>query len=453
MTKLDLNIKLHPKQYDVFNDEARFIVLVAGRRFGKTTLSVNKLFISALTTPNSVNWYIAPTYKQAKMIAWKMLCEAVPLDIRKATNQSDLSMTLHNGSVIELKGCDNPDSLRGAGVNFVVVDEFAIIPDAMDLWGAVLRPLLTDTKGKALFIGTPKGLNSFHDLYQKGLRGEDEFKSYLFQSVENPYLDPAEIKLAEMSTLPAIYAQEYLCSFLASNENVLIKLQEIENLKGVQHYRDGIRRVISCDPSQGGDECVIYVIENTKIKEQMILHYDDTMKIAGELMMLSNKYYCDDFAIDSIGIGKGICDRLGELKKRVIVINSSEQATDPIQHYNRRTEMWWYLMEQIQKREIDYFTDNELKRQLSNVQFKVADSNGKVALEPKIKTKERLGCSPDRADAFVYGQWALQFINPQDYTPAQVDYNRKQAEIIQPLYDEMITAMSSGETRQSDYEA
>jgi hypothetical protein len=452
MTKLDLNVKLHPRQYDVFNDVARFIVLVAGRRFGKTTLAVNKLFISALTTPKSINWYIAPTYKQAKMIAWKMLCEVVPIDLRKATNQSELSMTLHNGSIIELKGCDNPDSLRGAGVNFVVVDEFAIIPDAMDLWGAVLRPLLTDTKGKALFIGTPKGLNSFHDLYQKGLHNEDGFKSYLFQSIENPYIDPAEIKMAESGTLPAIFAQEYLCSFLASNESVLIKLQDIENLKGVQHYRDGIRRIISCDPSQGGDECVIYVLENTKIKEQMILHYDDTMKIVGELMVLSNKYYCDDFAVDTIGIGKGICDRLSELRKRVIEINSAEKATNELQHNNRRTEMWWYLMEQIQQREIDYFTDNELKRQLSNAQIKVSDSRGQVGLEPKKNTKGRLGCSPDRADAFVYGQWGLQFIKTQDYTPAQVDYNRRQEEIRNPLYEEMVTAMS-GQTSKSDYEA
>lgn len=451
MTTLNLSIELHPKQYDVFEDDSRFIVLVAGRRFGKTTLAVQKLLVNALDHPSSLNWYIAPTYTQAKMIAWRMLLQAVPVALIAKKNETELALTLQNGSRIELKGCDNPDSLRGVGVKYVVVDEFAIIPDAMDLWGAVLRPLLTDTKGRALFIGTPKGLNTFHDLYQKGIRGDDEFKSFLFTSYENPYIDPQEIEKAKSDTLPSIFAQEYLCSFVASDENVLIKLEAIEGLKGINRYWADIKRIISCDPALGGDECVIYVIENTKIREMKVLHYDDAMKIAGELMMLGAKHYCKDFILDGCLLGKAIESRLSELKQKVTVVPGAQHCEPEERAYNLRAKMWWYLMQKIQNQEIEYFTDNELKRQLSSVRFKVSDSSGKIMLEKKEETKKRLGCSPDRADAFVYGQYGLQFVKAQDYTPFRYDFKREEANKIEPLYNDMMAVMAN-ETPKSDYE-
>jgi len=149
-------------------------------------------------------------------------------------------------------------------------------------------------------------------------------------------------------------------------------------------------------------------LENTKIIEEKILHYDDTMKIAGEIMLMLERHKINDCAIDTIGIGKGIVDRLGELNRNVIAINSAEEATDKDRFANRRAEMWWYAMQLILDQEVEPINDEELVKQLTSLRYKPPKSDGKIHLELKYETKKRLGRSPDRADAFVYGLWVLK---------------------------------------------
>src|SRR3990167_8714580 len=110
--KYDEIYQPHPKQLEVHKDRHRFRVLVCGRRFGKTTLAVNELIVNALKEPKSINWYIAPTYRQAKQIAWTMLLRFLPREIVTKTNETELKVELHNVAIIELKGADYPDSLR-----------------------------------------------------------------------------------------------------------------------------------------------------------------------------------------------------------------------------------------------------------------------------------------------------------------------------------------------------
>jgi hypothetical protein len=160
---------------------------------------------------------------------------------------------------------------------------------------------------------------------------------------------------------------------------------------------------------------VVYVIENTKIVDELILHYTDTMKIVGELMILSNKHKVDDFAIDCIGVGKGIADRLHEMGKKVNFVNSAAGSSDVHRFYNLRAEMWWYCMERILSRQVDVISDPELRRQLSSVRYKVVNSNGQIKIEAKDEVKKRIGRSPDRADAFIYGLWALKDVNEASY--------------------------------------
>ena len=195
---------------------------------------------------------------------------------------------------------------------------------------------------------------------------------------------------------------------------MLIPSQKIEELRNIHYYDTIIGKVIACDPSTGGDECVTYVFENNRIIDSKFMYERDTMKIAGELMVLSARHNILDFAVDTIGVGKGLCDRLKELHKRVNPINSAESSRFKKQFYNKRTEMWWYVMDRVFNKEMPYPMDTELRRQLSTVKYKVVNSQGQIQLEPKSETKKRLGRSPDRADAFVYGIWALQFTNPRN---------------------------------------
>ena len=160
-------MQLTPSQQEIAHDPSRFRVLIAGRRFGKSFLAIRELAYHA-RLPNRTVWYVAPTYKQARMIVFKPLVERLR-SLRWITkvNETNLEINLRNGSTIALKGADgDATNLRGVGVDFIVLDEFADInPEA---WYAAIRPVLSDRGGKALFIGTPKGIGNWsYDIYQQ----------------------------------------------------------------------------------------------------------------------------------------------------------------------------------------------------------------------------------------------------------------------------------------------
>jgi phage terminase large subunit len=193
--------------------------------------------------------------------------------------------------------------------------------------------------------------------------------------------------------------------------NTLITSNMLAELKGVIRHPKEIHRIVACDPSLGGDECPIGLIENGAVMEKKTLIGErDPMKIAGEIITIGNKWHTRCYAIDySGGLGEAIASRIREVQPsaRVFSLNSAEASSNEERWNNLRTEMWWSLMMKIQDKLIPYPEDEELRRQLSAVRFKVVNSNGKVALEPKDKTKERLKRSPDDADMFVYGNFKL----------------------------------------------
>ena len=338
---------------------------------------------------------------------------SVPDDVVKKTNESELSMELINGSLIELRGCDNPDSLRGVGVSFLVVDEFASIPDGELLWSEVLRPMLIDTGGRVLFIGTPKGLNAFFTMYEKGEKSEDGFKSFRFTSYDNPYLKKEEVDKLREELTPQAFDQEVMTSFLVSGEMTLIKLEDIEALKGNQFYEEKRVKHISCDPALvGGDKCIMLVFDNTEVIDKKEMYYSDTQKIASDIVFNVNRYDCVGVSIDSVGLGKGVCDAVAGILKdksvKVLQINSGASSSNKEKFMNLRAEMWWYVWEQIKNKKIVYPEDLEIRRQLSTVEYRLVNSSGRIGLVPKSQTKEYLGRSPDDADAFVYGIWGLK---------------------------------------------
>lgn len=204
-------ITLHPKQMEVYKSKARFRVVVAGRRWGKTALS-RVLIITHARVKKRKIWYIAPTYKMAKNIMWLDLMEAIPKKWIRKINETTLTITLINGTRIELKGADKPDSLRGVGVDFLVLDEFQDMTE--ETWTKVLRPTLADRRGLAIFIGTPKAYNYLFDLYKRGQDDEDDqWESWQFPTITSPFIPISEIKAARADMDPKSFAQEFEASF------------------------------------------------------------------------------------------------------------------------------------------------------------------------------------------------------------------------------------------------
>lgn len=190
----------------------RFKVAICGRRFGKTFLSLNRLCYEA-RIPNREVWYVAPTYRQAKQILWRKLKNKLT-DLRWSSkvNESELTITLKNGSTIALKGADNADSLRGVGLDYLVMDEFADIDPTA--WYEVLRPTLADKQGGALFIGTPKGLGNWaHDLYNMPTEFPDDWASFQYTTLDGGNVKAEEVEAAKRDLDERTFRQEFLATF------------------------------------------------------------------------------------------------------------------------------------------------------------------------------------------------------------------------------------------------
>jgi len=202
-------IRLKPPQWNVFTSDTRFRILVAGRRFGKTFLALTEL-CRAAWKPGSLAWYVGPTYKQAKRIAWKPLKQMTKPYWASTPNETDLRIELITGGTICLRGADNYDSLRGDGLDFLVLDEYASM--AHEAWPEVLRPSLADKQGRSLFIGTPKGYNHFHDLYQKA-QSQLTWATFQYTTAEGGNVAPEELEGATHELDERTYRQEFQASF------------------------------------------------------------------------------------------------------------------------------------------------------------------------------------------------------------------------------------------------
>ena len=199
----------------------RWSVLVCHRRFGKTVCMINHLIKSALMCPhkNPRFAYIAPTFKQAKSIAWdymKQFTDKIPLT---KFNETELRVDLPNGARITLLGAENSDGLRGIYLDGCVIDEYANIEGK--LFAEIIRPALSDRKGYCVFIGTPAGMNNnFYDLYQHANGAEDWF-NYKAKASETKIVDQEELDKAREVMGEKKYMQEFECDWIANIEGAI----------------------------------------------------------------------------------------------------------------------------------------------------------------------------------------------------------------------------------------
>lgn len=197
--------QLHKNQLAVFNSTARFRVMMSGRRFGKSELAVTEIVTNAIVGRSVA--YITPTYALAKTFFDK-LSKAVPFD----SNRSDLTIQFPNQGSVQFFTGERLDNLRGRKFHMVIIDEASFIPNLEDGWLNSIRPTLTDYKGKAIFLSTPKGKNYFYSLYMKGLAKEDSWESFKFSTYDNPFIDFSEIDEARRQLPQVVFEQEYMAN-------------------------------------------------------------------------------------------------------------------------------------------------------------------------------------------------------------------------------------------------
>lgn len=390
----------------------RFVVLVAHRRMGKTVLSVNHLIKRAIVDAKERGFYayIAPFRNQAEQIAWGYLKHyTAPIPMCKV-NEQKLSITLPNGVTIRIYGADNPDALRGAYFDGVVLDEVAQMKP--EVWGEILRPALADRKGWAVFIGTPKGINLFSQMYDKALErmaaGDPEWIAMLY-SVDRTHVIPDnELQALKLEMSENEFRQEFMCDFNAAADNVLISIDTVR-VAACRQYREhdyaASPRILGVDVARfGSDASVIFKRQGVVSWPPTVIRKLDNMALADQVAIQIREWQPDAVFID-IGNGAGVVDRLRQLRFDVTEVAFAGASSDP--HYaNKRMEMWAEMAKWLQDGGA-IPPDTMLQADLSAPTYGYTTGKGLKILESKDKIKERIGRSPDLADAL-----ALTFAAP-----------------------------------------
>ena len=403
MPRVIFNYSLRPWQAQALKKLAacRFAVVVAHRRAGKTEVMVLRLLLAAMTTerphPAPLFGYIAPFLNQARAVAWERLkyyCRGLPAI---KVNEADTLVALWNGAVIRLFGADHPDRLRGLGFDGVVMDEVAQMKP--DTWSAVVRPALSDRRGWAVFIGTPKGQNIFHELYQEARAKADWFAG-LFTADETGVISAEETAALKADMPPDLYGQEYLCDFTAANADNFIDFalaNEASKRQPPDHNPAPL--VFGLDVARFGDDRTVLGQRRGRVLEDIkIWPGQDLMRTASETAEEINRRRPQAVFVDAAGLGAGVVDRLHQLGHRVIGINSGSKAVDPGRFVNLKAEMWAKMRDWLAEAVIPDRAD--LRNDLLAPRYEF-DHAGRLKIESKDDLKARGLCSTDLADALA----------------------------------------------------
>ncbi len=309
-----VKIPYKPRDYqrEVHDCSAQFRVVVWHRRCGKTICAINELIRYALTHPKTVNWYVAPTYRQAKMIVWEdpdMLSKYLPDNLVVKKNASELTVKLVNGSVIAIKGADNPDSLRGANPQFLVLDEYGDMKK--DVWDAIFRPILTENKGKAIFIGTPKGKNHFHRVFRNGVENIKNWDSFYLSASTSKVFTDEELSEVRAESTEHLFKQEYECYWHDSEGTVFRRIRE-NATSAVADADSSHLYYVGVDLGRHQDWTVISVIDRTTHQQ---VYFDRFNQIdwglqKAKIEAVARRFNNAQIIIDRTGVGDPIEEEL-----------------------------------------------------------------------------------------------------------------------------------------------
>jgi hypothetical protein len=418
--KLDIGYVPRPWQEHCRKHFKRFNVLVLHRRAGKTTLAIAELIGSAVECkrPLPMFGYIAPQLKQARANVWArlkfMLATAIQAGVVEVS-ESELSVRFKsNGAVIRLFGAEDPDALRGMWFDGVVIDEVAQIKPVV--WDEVVRPMLMDRNGWAIFIGTPKGINLFSRLYYNALKDPAWFAKR-WSVYETNALKPEEVEAQKLSVSPQAFAREFMCDFEAQSDDQLISLAlAMEAAQREFNPRDRVitssPTILGVDPARfGNDRSVIVRRQGLAMFEPRIYRGIDNMELAARVANQINEFRPAATFIDS-GQGGGVIDRLRQLGHQVIEVPFGGRPTTA-GYANRRAEMWCKMRDWL-KAGGAIPHDEDFIRELATPVF-WHNNKDEVVLEPKDSIKERLPDygSPDIADAACL-TWAADVATATD---------------------------------------
>lgn len=294
---------LHSGQQSVWDSPARFKVLVCGRRWGKTMLGALACMVTAMRGGRA--WWVAPTYPIAG-VGWNMMRRLQAQLPFTSKNEVDRRIDVEGGGWAQVRSADNPDSLRGEGLDLVVLDECAYIKEAA--WFEALRPALSDRQGKAIFISTPAGRNWFWQLYLRGESGEDGWQSWRFPTASNPFIAQPEVDEAERTLPERVFHQEFLAEFLEDAGSVFRRVMDAATATPAP---SGIGTFIGVDWGKHLDFTVLTVLDKTGAMVAMDrFNQIDYAVQAGRLAAMAKRYNPQAILAELNAMGEPIVEQL-----------------------------------------------------------------------------------------------------------------------------------------------
>lgn len=359
MTTVKIPYKPRKQMREYHRRTERFACIVAHRRFGKTVAAINDLIRTALTLDRSNVRvaYIAPYYRQAKAIVWdyaKYYTSVIPGTV---INESELRIDFPNGSRLRLFGADNYDAMRGLYFDDVVLDEPADFP--VSAWPTVIRPALADRKGRATFIGTPKGKNDFWDVYQNAKDDPDWF-CVMLKSSETGVLDDIELYDARKVMGDDRFEQEFECSFEAAIQGAYYGTEMKDATNGGRittvPYDPSMKVITSWDLGVG-DSTAIWFAQFVGAERRFIDYYESSgVGLDHYVKVLQDKGYVygehilpHDARVRELGSGKTRVETLGNLGLQNITIAPNLMLDDGIQAVRSSLATSWFDEEKCRR--------------------------------------------------------------------------------------------------------
>ncbi len=303
----------HAGQMLLHDCPARFRVMCCGRRFGKTLAATNELAKKALEKPSSLNWWIAPTYRQTE-IAFNLLTEALKPVMSKDPNHTKMRIDLINGAIIECRSAERYENLRGDGPSFVVFDEASKCPQKA--WTEVVRPALADNEGGGIFISTPWGRDWFYELF---LRGQDptetEWWSKSFPTSANPFIPTKEIEEAKRTLPELVFEQEFMARFLDDAASVFRRVASCIGDTLLEGPEYGHHYVIGWDVAKYTDYsvCIVVDVMTHRVVEFQRFHGMEYQRQSDNVVVpLVQKWNDAHIVMDSTGVGDPILEQMQE---------------------------------------------------------------------------------------------------------------------------------------------
>lgn len=397
--------------FDAMDDGLKRALLVWHRRSGKSKSMLNFAIKKAFERVG-IYYHCFPEYGQGRKILWdgidrdghKFIDYHVPPEIRAKKNETEMKIELINGSIWQIIGADNYDSLVGPNPVGLIMDEWAVSDKYPQAWD-YFRPILAENRGWAVFPFTPRGRNHGWDLYQMALTNPQWFCQALTVDDTN-VISKEDIQSERASGMPeAMIEQEFYCSFLASTEDVLIPFKLIQAALRRDLQYIGAGRIAGLDVARFGDDRTALVIR----QGGQIVHVEtwsnlDAVQTAGRVVQKYRSKMFDCVAVDVIGFGAGVFDMIRNSGVPCVAVNVGEAPAVEGRFNKLRDEVWWKVRQWFAEDGASISSailQKDLNALIADIQDIRYEYNLKnlIKIESKDEMKKRLGFSPDIGDA------------------------------------------------------